>query len=263
MELILRMLFWGIGGIVLMMFFLWLLGLQIRNYAVVDVGWTIGLPVLATIYSMYSPAPLGRITLALAMTWIWGFRLGLYLLFTRIIGHPEEGRYQQLRKDWKTNIDLKFLAFFQFQGALDLILSLPFLVALLNPATNLQPIELVGAAIWAVALAGESVADAQLNAFKRDVANKGKTCRRGLWNYSRHPNYFFEWMIWVAWFVFALGSPHGYIALICPLVMLYFLFKLTGIPATEAQALRSKGDDYRQYQETTSAFVPWFKKASR
>jgi steroid 5-alpha reductase family enzyme len=82
----------------------------------------------------------------------------------------------------------------------------------------------------------------------------------GLWNYSRHPNYFFEWLIWIAWLVFALGSPHGWIAFICPVLMLYFLFRVTGIPATEAQALRSRGEDYRRYQQTTSAFVPWFKK---
>jgi len=104
------------------------------------------------------------------------------------------------------------------------------------------------------------VADAQLAKFKRIAANRGKVCRVGLWNYSRHPNYFFEWLVWVAWALFALPSPAGYVGLIGPVLMFYFLFRVTGIPATEAQALRSRGEEYRRYQETTSAFVPWFHK---
>jgi steroid 5-alpha reductase family enzyme len=84
-----------------------------------------------------------------------------------------------------------------------------------------------------------------------------------LWRYSRHPNYFFESLIWWAFFLAALGSPHGWITIVCPLLMLYFLFKVTGIPLTEEYAVKSKGDAYREYQRTTSAFIPWFpKKAS-
>jgi steroid 5-alpha reductase family enzyme len=98
----------------------------------------------------------------------------------------------------------------------------------------------------------------QLNAFKANAANRGKTCRAGLWKYSRHPNYFFEWLIWVAFCLFAIDSKYGYLALFPPALMLYFLFRVTGIPATEAQALRTRGEDYRRYQETTSVFVPWF-----
>jgi steroid 5-alpha reductase family enzyme len=105
------------------------------------------------------------------------------------------------------------------------------------------------------------VADSQLQSFKSNPANRSATCRVGLWRYSRHPNYFFEWLIWVAFAVFAMGSPYGYVAAFAPLLMLFFLFRVTGIPATEAQALRSKGDDYRQYQRTTSAFVPWFPRS--
>jgi steroid 5-alpha reductase family enzyme len=185
-------------------------------------------------------------------------RLALYLLFTRVVGHPEEGRYVELRRKWVTNIPLKFLAFFEFQALTCILLSVPFLIACFNPAPEFAAIEYAGMAIWAIAFVGEVMADAQLNSFKKSPANKGKTCQVGLWHYSRHPNYFFEWMIWVAYAVFALGSPYGWITLVCPALMLYFLLRVTGIPATEAQALRTKGDEYRQYQRTTSAFVPWF-----
>ena len=100
-------------------------------------------------------------------------------------------------------------------------------------------------------------ADAQLHRFKQDPANKGKTCQVGLWHYSRHPNFFFEWLIWVSYALYAMGSPSGAWGWLSPALMLYFVTKVTGIPATEAQALRSRGDEYRKYQQTTSAFFPW------
>jgi steroid 5-alpha reductase family enzyme len=131
----------------------------------------------------------------------------------------------------------------------------------LNPQPQLAVFEYAGTALWLVAWIGEFLADSQLQSFKSNPANRGTTCRVGLWRYSRHPNYFFEWLIWVAFAVFAMGSPFGYVAVFAPLLMLFFLFRVTGIPATEAQALRSKGDDYRRYQQTTSAFVPWFPRS--
>jgi steroid 5-alpha reductase family enzyme len=130
----------------------------------------------------------------------------------------------------------------------------------INRAPGLAAIEITAIALWTVALIGEAIADAQLERFKAQPSNRGRTCRIGLWRYSRHPNYFFEWLIWVAYALFALASPYGWIAIACPLVMLYLLFRVTGIPATEAQALRTRGEDYRQYQAATSAFVPWFPK---
>ena len=141
------------------------------------------------------------------------------------------------------------------------MLAAPLLAACLNPAPAIHPLEWAGLVLWAVTLAGEAVADRQLEVFRRDPASRGRTCRSGLWRYSRHPNYFFEWLVWVAYFVFALASPWGWATVYCPALMLYFLFRVTGIPATEEQAVRSRGDDYRDYQRTTSAFVPWFPKA--
>jgi steroid 5-alpha reductase family enzyme len=214
---------------------------------------------LAVTYAAMGSGYVGRRWFAAAMAAIWGVRLGTHLLF-RILGQPEEGRYQELRRQWKQNLALKFLVFFEFQALLDVLLSLPFLLAALNLRPSFSPLEYAGAALWLLALVGEAVADAQLAVFKRDPAARGKVCERGLWNYSRHPNYFFEWLVWVAWAVFALASPYGWIALVCPLLMFYFLFKVTGIPATESQSLRSKGEAYRRYQQTTSAFVPWLKK---
>jgi steroid 5-alpha reductase family enzyme len=251
----------GAALVVLMMLVLWLVHLRIGNASVVDPGWAFGLPLLAITYAILGSGYSGRRWLLAGMAAIWGGRLGIHLLL-RILGQPEEGRYQELRRQWKTNLSLKFLAFFQAQALLDLILSIPFLLAAVNPKPGLAPVEYAGAALWLVAVIGEAVADAQLAACKRDPKARGQVCQNGLWNYSRHPNYFFEWLVWVAWALMALASPYGWAAILCPVLMSYFLFRVTGIPATEAQALRSKGEAYRRYQQTTSAFVPWFKKAA-
>jgi steroid 5-alpha reductase family enzyme len=231
--------------------------------AIVDVGWPLSVALIALwAYAMGDGAPERR-TLALAMGGIWGLRLSSYLFATRIWDMKEEsdGRYAQLRQDWKTHLQLKFFVFFEFQAGLAAIFGLPFLLMALNPAPGLSPLEWIGAAVWSIGVVGETTADLQLNAFKRDPANRGKICRVGLWNVSRHPNYFFEWLVWVGACFAALASPAGWIAIVCPALMLFFLFKVTGIPTVEAQALRSRGDAYREYQRTTSAFVPWFRKS--
>jgi steroid 5-alpha reductase family enzyme len=130
------------------------------------------------------------------------------------------------------------------------------LIACLNPEPRLHVLEVAGVAIWLTGLLGESVADGQLAAFKRNASNRGKVCDVGLWRYSRHPNYFFEWTIWIGYAVFALASPWGWLALAMPALMLHFLINVTGVKATEEQALRSKGELYREYQRRTSMFVP-------
>lgn len=250
----------GTAIVAAMMFLLWLVHLRTGNAAIVDVGWAAGIGILAVYYAIAAPGYAARKYAIATMAGIWSLRLASYLLFARVIGHPEEGRYVQLREKWKTNLPLRFLFFFEFQALLDVILSLPFLIACVNSAAPIGFFEKMGGAIWIIGLAGEVIADRQLDRFKKDPANRGQLCRVGLWNYSRHPNYFFEWLIWVGYAVFALGSPLGWLAFLTPALILYFLLGLTGIPATEAQALRSRGEQYRRYQQTTSAFIPWFPK---
>jgi steroid 5-alpha reductase family enzyme len=151
---------------------------------------------------------------------------------------------------------LKFFVLFQFEAVLDLVLAIPFLLIVINPRPELWPIEIIGILIWITGLIGETIADSQLKKFKSAPQNKGKTCDVGLWNYSRHPNYFFEWVMWVGYFVFALGSAWGPISIICPIIMYYFLIHVTGVPAAEAQSLASRGEEYRRYQQSTSMFIP-------
>lgn len=240
---------------------LWEIHRRISNAGVVDVGWAGGLVLLAILYAALAPGYGPRRMLMVATVSVWGLRLAIHLLVDRVIGKPEDARYATLRQAWGGAIELKFLFFFLFQGLLDLLLSLPFLLMALNPQRPIALLEWVGAGVWAVAILGEAMADAQLKRFKADPANHGLVCEVGLWNYSRYPNYFFEWLIWIAYFLMAFPSPYGSFAILCPLLMSYFLFKVTGIPATEAQAVRSKGDAYRRYQKTTSVFIPWLKRS--
>ncbi len=247
----------GLVVVAIIMTTLWLLGLRFRNFSYVDIGWSANFAVLAILYASLTEGWLPRRWLIAAMFTFWGARLAAHLA-TRILGEPEEGRYVRLREEWgqKGNLNAKFLAFFLFQGGLNVFLILPLLLACLNPAPGFHALEIAGVVVWVLGLAGESLADRQLAAFKRNPENRGKVCNTGLWRYSRHPNYFFEWTIWIGYALFALASPFGWIALATPLLMLHFLVNVTGVKATEEQALRSRGDAYRAYQATTSAFIP-------
>ena len=240
---------------------LYLVARRIDNYGIVDIAWSYAFAALATFYALAGPGwPLRRALIA-SLAVVWSLRLGTHLAI-RVIGHhpTEDGRYIQLRKDWAGNFAPKMFGFFQLQAGTVVLLGAAFILAALNPTPALHPLEYVGAALWLLAISGEALADAQLAAFKKNPAHKGQVCAVGLWRYSRHPNYFFEWLIWVSFFIFSLASPYGWIAFIGPASILYLLLRVTGIPLTEEQSLRSRGAAYRRYQQTTSAFIPWFPK---
>jgi steroid 5-alpha reductase family enzyme len=229
----------------------------IGNYGIVDIAWSYSFGALVLIYALFGQGWPVRRALIATMVTLWSLRLGTHLLVRIARKHPEEdGRYKQLRKDWSGGFDLKMAGFFQMQALSVVFLGVPFLAACSNPDSALGAIEWAGAALWLAAISGEALADAQLAAFKRDRANAGKVCDVGLWRYSRHPNYFFEWLIWVSYFAFGCGSPWGCLGILSPACILYLLLRVTGIPMTEEQSIRSKGDAYRRYQERTSAFVP-------
>ena len=261
MDEAIQLLLIGAGITGAMMTALWALHLWVRNAAVVDVGWASGIGILAVVYAVIGNGDPRHRLIAGILGGVWSVRLALYIGH-RVIGEPEDERYAELREKWATNLPVKFLLFFLGQGALDVVLAIPFLLVAINPHAGIGGLEFAGIVLWAISVAGESVSDGQLRRFKADVRNRGQVCQVGLWRYSRHPNYFFEWLVWCAFALFALGSPLGWLALICPAMMLYFLLRVTGIPATEEHALKSRGAAYAEYQRTTSAFVPWPQRAS-
>jgi steroid 5-alpha reductase family enzyme len=236
----------------------------IDNFGIVDIAWSYSFIVIAVIYAALGAGWPVRRALVATMATLWALRLGTHLLIRIARKHPEEdGRYRQLRKDWGSAFMVKMAGFFQLQALSVVVLGYPFLAACSNPSIGMRPLEWAGAALWLIAISGEALSDAQLSWFKRSPANRSKVCDVGLWRYSRHPNYFFEWLIWVSYFVFASASPWGWVSIISPACILFLLLRVTGIPATEEQSVRSKGDLYRRYQERTSAFVPLPPKKSR
>ena len=256
---------WTTGGIVAAgvlgtstaMFLLWLLQLRTGNAGVVDAAWALSIGGLAILSASLAHGWSGRrLAIAVAMG-VWGARLGFYILKDRVIGKPEDGRYTELRREYGAAVRLRMLWFFQLQALAAVFFALPAFIATGNTTPRFSAIEILALVLWCVAFVGEVVADRQLERFKSDPSNRGRTCRLGFWQYSRHPNYFCEWLMWVAYALFALASPAGAIAALCPLAMLYLLLRVTGVPLAEAQALRSRGDDYRRYQQTTNSFFPW------
>jgi steroid 5-alpha reductase family enzyme len=251
---------WIAVGSWLVMLALWLLQLRTKDAGVVDVGWAACLGAAAAFCGLTGEGDAARRAIIGIMGSVWGFRLAVHLLFDRVLRGPEDGRYQMMREKFGTRVNLVFLFFFLAQAVLVVILSAPFLIAARDARPSPTVLDLLGPAVWLVGLIGETIADRQLARFKRDGANRGGVCDIGLWRYSRHPNYFFEWLMWIGYATVAAGAPFGWLAWTAPALMLVFVLKLTGIPPTEARALKSRGEAYRQYQRTTSAFVPWLPK---
>jgi steroid 5-alpha reductase family enzyme len=246
-------------GMSVIMGVLYAIGRQRQNMAVVDLGWTAGVALTTLLFSFLIDGWIVRELIVLALISIWSGRLFFHLLIFRILGEAEEdGRYQYLRQHWGADANRKYFWFFQGQGPLAVLFAVPPILALGNPTVGLTPFDFAGIAVWLVAINGEALADRQLERFRTDPTNRGKVCNVGLWNYSRHPNYFFEWLHWWAYVALCILQPLGWISLLGPVLMYLFLTRLTGIPYTEKRALVSRGEAYRTYQQTTSRFFPWF-----
>jgi len=223
----------------------------------VDLAWSVLIGALALLYAVFGDGALDKRLLAVVVAGTWSFRLARHLA-VRLAGHDEEdGRYRAMRSHWGEKADFWFFWFFLAQALVAWLFSLPAWVVANDPSSSLDAWVIVGVGFWLVSLAGESVADRQLAAFKADPDNKGRVCNVGLWRYSRHPNYFFEWLHWFAYPFIAMGAPHQWVAWLGPVVMLLFLYRVSGIPYTEQQSLKSRGEAYREYQRTTSPFIPW------
>lgn len=237
----------------------WIVAKKINNWSIVDVVWSYGFALFALPF-VFTETFTATCSYHLYATMIilWSIRLGTHLGM-RVLGHleTEDGRYQKMREKWGADTDRKMGIFYLQQAIALTVLILPFFGTAVFDHTPVMTVHWVGFAIVAVAMIGEAIADAQLAAFKKDPSQKGMVCSRGLWAWSRHPNYFCEWLIWVG-FALLSWSPNlfGIPGILCAATMYYLLNYVTGVAITEGHLVHSKGEAYRNYQQKVPAFWP-------
>jgi steroid 5-alpha reductase family enzyme len=238
-------------------FLLWLVSLRIRDVSIVDVYWGPGFALIAALCFELTPegAPVRKL-LVTALAFLWGARLGLYL-FWRNHGRGEDPRYGAMRaRHGEKFARVSLVTVFGLQALLMWFISLPLQVAQVSPVpAGLTPLDLIGAVLWAVGIFFEAAGDWQLARFKADPANGGRVMDRGLWRYTRHPNYFGDFLVWWGFFLIACATPIGWRMFPSPLLMSYFLMRVSGVPLLERSLSRRK-PAYREYVERTSAFFP-------
>lgn len=233
----------------------WLVQLRTKNAGIVDAVWPWSLGATGAIYAIVGFGdPMARGVMGI-LALLWGLRLGCYL-WQRNHGSPEDGRYARFRESWGDRAAWNMYWFFQFQVLMALLLSVGFWVIAVRESPAATWALILAVAIWLVSVIGEHIADTQLNDFRSNPANKGQVCRNGLWRYSRHPNYFFECLHWLAYLPLAFGAPWWGLSLLPPLIMAWLLTRMSGLPLTEAQAAASR-PGYADYIANTSALIPW------
>ena len=227
----------------------------------VDVFWTFGTAVAGLgLAWMDGPGAWPRRLLVSAIAAIWALRLGLYVAVRVARAPQEDGRYRALREDWGATLQPRLFRFLQVQALVSTGLAFAIALAANRPGANLGAGDWLGLAIAAIAIGGEALADRQLAAFRRDPGNAGRICDVGLWGWSRHPNYLFEWLGWFAYPAFAIdlsgAYPIGWWALLAPAAMFAVLRFGTGVPPLEAHMLRTRGDAFRAYRDRVPVFLP-------
>ena len=241
----------------------WIVSFRIRDVSIVDIAWgAAGATLAITTYFLADGDP-ARKLLLLGMTVLWGGRLALHI-GVRSRGKGEDFRYAAMRARAPESFPLRSLVtVFLLQAVLIWTISLPAQVAQF-PETprGLTLLDFLGLGVWAVGFSMEVLADAQLQAFLADPANRGKAMTKGLWRYSRHPNYFGDSLIWWGIFLVAAATPRGWMTVFSPLLMTFFLMRVSGVPMLE-EALAQRREGYREYMERTSSFFPWLPKKSR
>jgi steroid 5-alpha reductase family enzyme len=243
------------------LFITWIVAVKQKRGGIVDCVWTFSLGGCSLIWIILNADILHwpRAIILATLSSLWAYRLGTHL-FKRIRREKEDERYAKLILHWGDNWKIQLLIFYQIQALASVMLSSAFWTV----TTNIAPLgvmDIIAIFIAIFAILGETVADKQLEEFRSTTYGKNAgVCKSGFWRYTRHPNYFFEWLYWCSFIFLSIHSNYWYISLIAPLAIYYFLTKASGIPYAEKQSLARRGNEYRQYQKETSPFFPWFYK---
>jgi steroid 5-alpha reductase family enzyme len=242
--------------LVLQMCLVWIGYRLSKNPSIVDMSWSCGLMIAGLIYLGSHPMT-ERSSIISILLIAWSLRLAFYLWYTRIRHGHVDKRYTELSGSWKINKSLGFFCNFQLQAVLIFIVSIVFLFIGNTQSANLSILDVFAVFTVIIGITGESLADLQLQNFKSK--NPGKVCNVGLWYYSRHPNYFFDWITWCGFTLFSLRFNFGCIGFISPLVLYLIFTRVTG-PITERGSIASRGQAFIDYQKKTSMFFPCFKR---
>jgi steroid 5-alpha reductase family enzyme len=236
-----------------------LLALVLRDNGIVDVAWGLGFIVVAAGQVLHAESLHPRLVLVSALTFLWGVRLAVHILVRNSRRRGEDFRYRAWREKWGRWFVLRsFLQVFMLQGAVMVVVSAPIITVGTAAGGPLGLLDLAGCAIWLTGFMFEAIGDAQLMRFKAQRGSQDRVMTRGLWRYSRHPNYFGEALLWWGVALIALSSPLGYWALISPVTIDFLLLRVSGIPMLER---RYEGiPEFEAYKARTSALVPWFPK---
>ena len=239
---------------ILVMTALWAYQRRSGYPAIVDVAWAFTTGGIGVVLCINAQGSIERRVIAAVLIAAWGLRLGVHLA-RRFARNPVDRRYVAMKERWGGKAEAFMLGFFMLQALATVLFALPIMSAATGDTPS-TPILATGLALSIGGMLGVTISDRQLSGFVHVEANRGKICRVGLWSWSRHPNYFFEWLIWSGFAVLASDGPLWYIGLGGMLLMLLLLLKVTGIPHVEREALRKRGDAWRQYQKETSVFIP-------
>jgi steroid 5-alpha reductase family enzyme len=247
----------GLVTILTLMTLVWALSLRLQDASVADICWGLGFVVLAVLYCLLSPALTSRSWLVAVLVTLWGTRLSGHIL-NRNVGHVEDRRYQSMRIAhgqafwWRS-----LFTVFWLQGAILWFVSLPLLVAVHGAQRSLTAADGLGALLFTVGFGMEVVADEQLRRFRAEPANRGQVLDRGLWHYTRHPNYFGDAVLWWGFYALAAATPGGWLTVLSPALMTLLLVRVSGVTLLE-QSLKASKRGYHDYIDRTSAFFPWF-----
>lgn len=236
---------------------LWIVQAVRRNATIVDVAWAAALFGAALYLGAVGAGHPWRRAIVAGVGGVWAARLTWHLFSDRVRRRwdEEDGRYARMRAAMGRQAQVGFFVFFQVQALFVVCFAIPLAAAAWNPAP-FGGLDILGLVVGACAIGGERLADRQLAAFRRDPANAGRTCDLGLWRYSRHPNYFCEFLHWFAYVLLAVGYGGWWFSLGGPVAMYLLIMYVTGVPHTEQQAL-SHRPDYAAYQRRTNRFFPW------
>ncbi len=255
--------FTNFGVILLFMTGVWLISLVKKDVSIVDGFWGLGFLLLAWITFFRADGYIGRTILLLTLTTIWGLRLSIHI-FWRHWGKEEDRRYHAWRLDHGDRFWLvSFFKVFMLQGLVLWCVSLVLQAGMLSPTpASLTWLDLLGVCIWLFGFLFESIGDFQLLRFKSDPANKGKIMDRGVWAYTRHPNYFGDSVLWWGVFLITLSNYSNVWTLLSPALMTFLLLKVSGVAMLDRTLLETR-PEYRDYMQRTNAFLPWFPKRTR